>query len=37
MEYLLQAAEAGHRAAMIEVARHLDSGEDSHTHKYVTQ
>ena len=27
MKYLLQAAESGHRAAMIEVARALDVGE----------
>ena len=27
MKYLLQAAESGHRAAMIEIARALDSGE----------
>ena len=26
MKYLLQAAESGHRAAMIEIARALDSG-----------
>ena len=29
MEYLQQAAEAGHRAAMIELAKHLDTGSSA--------
>ena len=35
MQYLRQAAEAGHKAAMIEVARYLDSWEDDSTARYA--
>ena len=34
--YLRQAAETGHRAAMIELARLLDQEGEGNTHKYNT-